>query len=428
MNGDDLSNIKLRFLGGTGQVGRSAVALYRGGRCILFDYGVEVNHEPKFPIHIPPRDIDGILITHAHIDHSGSAPMFYLGGKPPIYGTAMTKALTEILLKDLIKLTGYYLPYEQADLKQMLKCWVNVDYNSEFNVAGMKAKFMEAGHIPGSAQIKVNVDEKHTLVYTGDVNSRESRLLNKADQDYGELTCVITESTYANDDHGDRAEVEKAFVSRVREVVERGGTAVVPAFAVGRSQEILCVLKAHNFEHDVVVDGMARDVNEIMLQHPEAFRDHKLLQRAFNDAKCINNWHDRRKIIGKPGVIVAPAGMLRGGTAAFYVEEVSKQERNAIFLVSFQAPGTPGRTLTEEGKIRIRGKPTKVKAEVERFDFTSHAGKSELEGMLKGIKGNPKVYTIHGDAENCKRLAEWVRSELGFEAEAPTAGNTYKLN
>jgi len=354
--------------------------------------------------------------------------MFYVGGKPPVYGTAMTKALTDILLKDLIKLTGYYLPYEQVDLKRMLECWVNVDYNSEFDVAGMKAKFLDAGHIPGSAQIKVTVDKEHTVVYTGDVNNRESALLNKADQGYGELTCIITESTYANADHEDRAAVEKAFVSRVREVVERGGTVVVPAFAVGRSQEILCVLKAHNFEHDVVVDGMARDVNEVMLQHPESLRDHGLLQRAFDGADCIDNWHDRRRIVGKPGVIVAPAGMLRGGTAAFYVEEASKHERNAIFLVSFQAPGTPGRALADEGKIRIRGKPTKVKAEVERFDFTSHGGKSELEMMLKGVKGNPKVYTVHGDAENCQRLAEWVRNELGFEAEAPTAGGTYKLN
>jgi putative mRNA 3-end processing factor len=428
LNDKDLSDIKLKFLGGTGQVGRSAVALYRDGRCVILDYGVAINHEPGFPIHVPPREVDGIFLTHAHIDHSGSIPLYYVGGKPPIYGTGVTKALTEILLKDLIKLTGYYLPFEQVDLKRMLRCWVNVNYNEELDFSGMKVKFLEAGHIPGSAQIRVTVDDKHTLVYTGDINSRSSRLLNRADLDYGELDCIITEATYANADHGDRAEVEDAFVSRVREVVERGGTAVVPAFAVGRSQEILCVLKAHNFEHDVIVDGMAREVNEIMLQHPEAIRDPKLLQSAFDGVNCVNNWHDRRQAVGKPGVIVAPAGMLSGGTASFYVEQASKNERNAIFLVSFQVPGTPGRTLIEEGKLRIRGKPTKVKSEVERFDFTSHSGKSELEDMLRGVKGNPKVFTVHGDSENCERLAEWVHSELGLEAEAATAGGVYKIN
>jgi len=420
------ANFKIKFLGGAGEVGRSAVALSSGDTTILLDYGVLLNREPDFPMHISPKNLDGIILSHAHLDHSGGIPLFYLRNKIPLYTTELTLQLTKILVNDLLKLSGYYLPYEYSNIKNMEKCFVNIDYDGEIKVGDFRLSFKEAGHIPGSFQTIVKLNSK-VLVYTGDINTTETKLLKAADTDYGEISCLILESTYANEDHPKREEIEKIFVERVKEVVESGGTVLVPAFSVGRSQEILCVLEDYNFEHSIVMDGMALTVNEVMLSYPEYFRDYWLLRKALENAEWVNRWKERREATKKPCVIISPAGMLQGGAASFYIRKVSKEKRNAIFLVSYQIPGTPGRKLLEEKKIFVDGKPRQVEAEVERFDFSSHAGRKDLENLLKNVKGNPTVYLIHGSRENCQNLAEWIKTELGFEATAPSIGEVYKV-
>ncbi|RLI05666.1 MBL fold metallo-hydrolase [Candidatus Bathyarchaeota archaeon] len=424
---ENSTDIKIKFLGGTGEVGRSALALTSGDTTLLLDYGILLNREPEFPLHISPKSLDGIVVSHAHLDHSGGVPIFYLRNNIPLYTTGLTFQLSRILINDLIKLSGYYLPYENSNLNQMARCVVYVNYGKEFRIGNFKLTFKEAGHIPGSFQTVVKTNKFKSLVYTGDINLQKTKLLNGADIDYGEVSCLILEATYANEDHPDRSKLEEAFVERVRSVVEAGGTVLVPAFSVGRSQEVLCILADHGFEYPVVMDGMALNVNEVMLSYPEYFRDYGLLRNALENAKWVYRWKERREAVNKPCVIVSPAGMLQGGAAAFYMGKVAKKKRNAIFLVSYQIPGTPGRKLLEEKKIFVNGKPVHVEAEVERFDFSSHAGRSDLEMLLKNVKGNPTVYLVHGSKENCQNLAEWVRAELGFEALAPSAGEVYKI-
>ncbi|WP_309491846.1 MBL fold metallo-hydrolase [Candidatus Hecatella orcuttiae] len=421
-----LESIKIRFLGGVREVGRSAVVLNSEHSGVLLDYGVQVDRDPDFPLHIPPKDLDGIILTHAHLDHSGGIPIFYFRSKLPLYSTELTLRLSKILINDFLKLAGYYLPYEHPELEAMVDNGIFVEYGETFQVGKFRVKFLEAGHIPGSAQLLVEVDGKK-IVYTSDLNVLETRLLKGADLDYGEISAIILESTYAVEDHPDRLEMEKLFVGRVREVVEAGGTVLVPAFSVGRSQEVLCVLEAHGFEYSVFMDGMALEVNEIMLQHPLYFRDYALLRRALEKARWITQWRERREAVRQPCVIVSPAGMLKGGAAAFYVEKVAKEKRNAIFLVSYQIPGTPGRVLLEQRKIYSNGKLKPVEAEVEKFSFSSHSGSKELKTLLKTLQGNPVVYTVHGEDESCQALARWVEEELGFKAYAPKPGEIFEL-
>ena len=164
-----------------------------------------------------------------------------------------------------------------------------------------------------------------------------------------------------------------------------------------------------------------------MMGNTNFLRDPKLFMDAVHMANWVEGWKDRRKATKKPGVIVSPAGMLKGDPAAFYIGKVGKKSNNAVYLVSYQIPGTPGRELLEKGMCVIDGKVQKIKAEVRHFDFSSHAGASELKETVKKLEGNPKVYVVHGAEGNCELLAEWIRENVGLEAYAPEAGETLKI-
>ncbi len=418
-------SIKIKFLGGTGEVGRSAIAVRSSKTQLLLDYGVMLNHEVGFPMHIPPREVDAIVLSHAHLDHSGSIPLFHVRGHTPVYGTPPTSDLTRLLISDLIRLTGYYLPYEYIDLENMLSCYVKVGYRDRVKMGDLEIELLNAGHIPGSAQIVISGSGKKIL-YTGDINAVETRLLRGADQSYDDIDVLITESTYAYKDHVDRSEVEKRFVSRVREILEGGGVVLVPALSVGRSQEILLVLRAHDFEYPVVVDGMAEDANEILFNYPDYLRDPELFAEAMRTTHWIKGWRERRLAVRKPCVIVSPAGMLKGGHAVFYMNKVAKRKDNAIFLVSYQIPGTPGRKLLETKKFVLNGEVRRVEAEVDQFDFTSHSGRKQLLETAKR-SGCTKAFTVHGAEENCQTLASLLRDNLGIEAVAPKPGDVFEI-
>ncbi|MCX8191695.1 MAG: MBL fold metallo-hydrolase, partial [Nitrososphaerales archaeon] len=265
------------------------------------------------------------------------------------------------------------------------------------------------------------------LLYTGDMNAHETRLLRGAVTDFGELDFIITESTYALTDHPSREGVEREFVEFAKEVVERGGTLLVPAFAVGRSQEIACVLKSAKFPYRIAMDGMALKANEIHLNHPEYLRDPELLRKSLEDVEFISSWSERRRIVKTPSVIISPAGMLGGGAAVFYNSEVAKSSKNAIAIVSYQIADTPGRILLDKGLALVDGKLKKVKAEIKKFDFSSHSGRAELFEMFEKIKGAPKVITIHGEEIACVKFAEELRERFGLEAVAPKPGDTFTV-
>ncbi len=421
-----MSPLQIKFLGGTHEVGKIAIAVKTEKTQIMLDYGVMLNHEPGFPMHIPPKDVDAVILTHSHLDHSGAVPIFYIHGKKPLYTNKLNLELSHLLISDFIHLSSYYLPFEYLELRSMMRSNKALDFNEEEKIGDIAFQLVNAGHVPGSASIIVEAEGKKIL-YTSDFNTVDTRLLEGAKMGYDDLDAVIIESTYADEDHTERLELEKRFVDEITEVVERGGVVLVPAFGVGRSQEIACVLAAHHFEHPVTLDGMAREAGRIMMNYKEFLRDPKLFMNAMHSADWVEGWRDRRKATKKPGVIISPAGMLKGGPAVFYISKIGKKASNAIFLVSYQIPGTPGRELLEKGVCLIDGKIRKVKARVEHFDFSSHCGASQLKEAVKTLGGNPKVFVVHGAEGNCDLFAKWIKNEVGFEAFAPHAGDVVKV-
>ncbi|MCW4020951.1 MAG: MBL fold metallo-hydrolase [Candidatus Bathyarchaeota archaeon] len=418
--------LEVKFLGGAREVGRAAVSVKTSKTQLLLDYGVMLDHTPGFPMHVSPRDVDAVVVTHSHLDHSGAVPIFHIRERKPVYGTRVTFNLANVLIKDFIHLSSYYIPFEYLELRTMMRSRKDLQYREEVTVGDMRFQILNSGHLPGSAQVLVEAGGKR-VVYTSDYNATETQLLPGADLDYGELDALIIESTYADEEHTPRKELEEKFVSAVTDVVEAGGTVLVPAFSVGRAQEIACVLAAFHFEYPVVMDGMAREASRILMGHRDFLRDSRLFMDAVHMASWIESWRDRKNAAKKSGVIISPAGMLKGGPAASYVQSVGKKTNNAVFLVGYQIPGTPGRELLEKGRCVIDGKMRKIKAKVGFFDFSSHSGANELKETVKSLEGNPTVYVVHGAEGNCPRFAKWIKEEVGLEAKAPNPGDTFTV-
>ncbi|HLE75084.1 MAG TPA: MBL fold metallo-hydrolase [Candidatus Bathyarchaeia archaeon] len=418
--------MQVRFLGGAREVGRIGIAVKSEKTQVLLDYGVMLDHQPGFPMHMPPKEVDALILTHSHLDHSGAIPIFYIEGQRPLYTNKLNLELTQLLIQDFIHLSSYYLPFEYLELKTMMRSNKHLDYGVEEELGDMRFQLLNAGHTPGSAQVLIEAEGKR-LLYTGDFNIADSKLLEGASMNYGDLDAVIIESTYADEDHAERSELEKRFVESVTDAVEKGGSVLVPAFGVGRAQEIACILVAHHFEYPIVLDGMAREASRIMMNYKEFLRDPKLFVDAMHSADWVEGWRDRRKALKTPSVIVSPAGMLKGGPAAFYASKIGKKAGNAIFLVSYQIPGTPGKELLDKGICTIDGKVRRVKAHVEHFDFSSHCGASQLKEALRKLGGKPKVFVVHGAEGNCELFANWAKSELGLDAFAPKTGETFEV-
>ncbi|MBS7611305.1 MBL fold metallo-hydrolase, partial [Candidatus Bathyarchaeota archaeon] len=298
-------------------------------------------------------------------------------------------------------------------------------YGERFSIKDLQFTLLNAGHILGSAQALIEAEDKRIL-YTSDINDVDTCLLERLSKCRDPLDAIIVESTYADVDHPERSELEKEFVESVIDVIEGGGNVLIPAFSVGRSQEVLTVLSKWNFPYPITVDGMAVDATQIFLKHIDWLRDPELFRRAVGKANWVSGWRDRRLLLKKNGVIIAPAGMLKGGTAVFYAEKLAKSSNNAIYLVSYQIPGTPGSELLEKGRFVIGGKIRKVKADVKRFDFSSHIGMSGLKKFLSELEGSPIIYTVHGEAEKCQTLCKYAR-DLGFEAYVPKIGDVYEV-
>jgi putative mRNA 3-end processing factor len=407
-------------LGAAKQVGRSGFLLKGDNTRVLLDFGVLLSRPPAFPVHVKPKDVDGILLSHAHLDHSGATPLFFLSDGVEIHSTDLTMELSKLLIEDFIKISGFYLPFEFLDLINMTRNAKTVDLNGVSKIGDFEVKFLEAGHIPGASIIQLDNGKKR-IIYTGDFSAEDTNLLRGAVTDWGEPDLIITESTYATADHPSREEVEDDFVNYLKEVVEQGGVALIPAFSVGRAQEMACILKKKNFPYPIAMDGMALKTNDLLMRHQQYLKDPDLFKKSIGNLDIVRSWSERKRIVKRPSVIISPAGMLVGGASVFYNNEVARGSKNSICIVSFQVPGTPGRTLLEKGITLINGKARKVKANVKRFDFSGHSGKSTMLEIFKRINGSPKVLTVHGEEESCINFAKDLKN-LGLESYAPDAG------
>ena len=421
--------MKISVLGAGKEVGRSAFLVTCENTNILLDYGVLLKREPSFPLHVRPKDINAVVLSHAHLDHSGYIPSLFLSSSTdiPVLGTLPTFELSQLLIEDMIKISGLYLPFEYLDLINMINHCKNLQYREKHSIGDVDITLHESGHVIGGASIMMEYQGKR-IFYTGDINTRGSKLLRPADLDLPNIDLLIIESTYSQTEQMPREESERRLLDFAYEVVDRGGTLFIPAFSVERAQEIACVLKTHQFKHKVAMDGMALKVNEIMLEHTSYLRDPEIFKKAVLEAEWVHGWQRRKQLVREPGVIISPAGMLVGGSAVFYLQEIAKDPKNGVAMVSYQGEGTPGRALLDKKIITYDGKMRKCLAEVNRFEFSGHNSRSELFEILDKIKGNPEVLAIHGDGNSCTRFAEEIQDKYGFKAKAPSQGDVIEIS
>ena len=250
-----MKHVKLLCLGGCREVGRSAYLISVEDKSFLLDYGVLLNDVPLFPFHVSPNSIDAVLLTHPHLDHSGLVPLLFSSRiTPQAYATQPCTEILEYLVLDMMKLSGSYLPYEVEELYKTINSIKPLSYGEEVEVGGVVVKALNAGHVPGSCMFLLK-SKDFKVLYTGDFNTIETRLVRPMDVESLSLEfpidVLVVESTYGDRPHEDRKLVEKSFAESVVDCVEGGGVVLVPAFAFGRAQEILCVL--YKYANDLPV-------------------------------------------------------------------------------------------------------------------------------------------------------------------------------
>lgn len=423
-----MRKILLEILGGGREVGRLSVfvKLNDQSKGILLDCGINFDEkgDPQLPLYVPPKNVEATVLTHAHLDHTGALPLYFVTLSFPVLTTKMTKAILRPLMDDFLHISGYYLPFEYEEVVKMLRNIKTIDYGEAIEIGKFTLEFTDAGHIPGSMSVILHADSK-SILFTGDINLIETELTTPAKYLNNNVDYLVIETTYASTEHPPRAFEEKRFTEAVKEVIENNGIVLVPAFSVSRSQEILLVLTKHNIDAPIYYDGMVREINRIFLAHKKFIKNPSMLKKALRNSYEIRGWQDRRAVLKeRPAVIVASSGMLRGGPSTYYLKRLCDDPRNAIFLVSFQAPNTPGRMILEQGVFKQGG--AKVKARVEWFDFSSHAGKSQLIKVIDDLKSSlEKIVLVHGESEAQKLFAKEVYER--FSIETVIADNGMKV-
>lgn len=413
--------MEVKVLGAANEVGRSGFLVNCNGTNLLLDYGVlfgKRGSPPEYPLHVKPKDLDAIIITHAHLDHSGNVPSLFVSGNTDVYATPPTFDLTRLLIEDMLKITKDAQPFGQPELNNMMRNAKEIGFRQKITKGNATFELRETGHVIGGGSVLVE-SQKKRLFYTGDIKTHGSRMLREADLDIGDIDLLIIESTYSQTEQKPRKESEKELIEFANEVMDRKGVLFIPSFSVERSQEMACILRSSNFKHKIIMDGMALKVNEIMFNHPEYLRDPKVFADAINESVAIRDHEKRKHALEEPCVVISPAGMLVGGNATYYLQELSFNSNNGIALVSYQGEGTPGKKLLDTGKVSTRGKDLRVAAEVKQFEFSGHADRNELFEIIEKIKGNPKVLTVHGDSESCKKFAQEIHEKFGFDTHAP---------
>jgi len=413
--------VEIKVLGAAGEVGRSAFQVNCNGTNFLLDYGVMFGKPrgapPTYPLHVKPRDIDSVIITHAHLDHSGCVPSLFVSGNCNVYATAPTFDLSKLLIQDMIKIEKNSHSFGVPEIENMMQKSKIIEFKEKITRGNATFELRSSGHVVGGSTVIVESENKR-LFYTGDINLRGSRLLPPADLDIGEMDMVITESTYSQENQMPRKDSEKGLIDFANEVMDRKGTLFIPSFSVERSQEVASVLISSGFKHRIIMDGMALKVNEILIKYPEYLKNPEIFKDVIDRVVAINDHKERKRALTEPCVVISPAGMLVGGNAVYYLQQLAFDDKNGIALVSYQGEGTPGKKLLDTGKVETRGKDLNVAAEVKQFQFSGHADRDSLFEMIKNLKGDPKIMTVHGDDESCTRFAEEIHERFGFDAHA----------
>ncbi len=417
------SGIRLHFLGGGDEVGNVGCLLEdRTGTRVLIDYGLAPTRPPRYPKECPP--IEHTIITHSHIDHIGMAPWLVGQYGAALHGTTLTAAVSEIMWRDTYKVSsieGYPLPWDKRDLDAALNAWQTHDVGEWFEIGEWKCRFHRAGHIPGAIMIEIETPELR-LLWSGDIDIRDGPNVRGAEPINCDILCL--EATYGGREHPVRATEEARFVSRVKEVVSRGGVVLVPAFASGRCQDVLRILHRAAPHLNVHFDGMGTRLTRHWLSHPEHTDEPEHLKQVWNWARIVSSKSDRKKALDAD-VIVTTSGMLDGGPALWYLNRLRHDSANAILLTGYQAEGSGGHRLLEKGSLRIFGNETAIDLEVTQFQLSNHAGHSDLVSFVRACEPR-HVVLFHGDDDARSAIAaEFTESPA---PSLPLNGETLNLS
>jgi putative mRNA 3-end processing factor len=346
---------------------------------------------PEIPMPAPP--VDAMFLSHAHLDHSGMTPLLCEQDSLPIYTTDLTGIISNLLHKDSIKIAqseGYAKPYSSGDISKAKQSIKSVKPGQKKQINDILIRFHSAGHIPGSLMFELTASQR--LLFTGDFNTIDTHLVKATQPVKCDVLCM--EGTYAGRNHPKpREELEKDFIAKVEDVINRGGTVVLPAFAVSRSQEIAMVLRKMGL--NIWYDGMGRKVSKIFLKYDEYLRDSKELKKSLNHMNFVHSDSGRKQALDAD-VIITSSGMMDGGPVLHYMSKLKDNPKNAVLLTGYQVEGTNSRLLVDEGLLDFYGVKEKVACEVEYFDFSGHAGHNQLVDFARSCEPE-KIILMHSD-------------------------------
>ncbi len=414
--------VQISFHGALASVGCSSVLVDTGAEKIVLDYGTKIQEiPPLFPIPIQAK-VDAVLLSHAHLDHSGAVPVFNAQKNGcRIYAPNVTKQLSELLWLDSIKISHeekVELPFNKKDVSETVKNFMPVNFRSPFRLRKTRITLFDAGHIPGSTMPFLDTGGK-TILYTGDYKTTPTRLMKGADTNLPTVNVLITESTYCDREHPDRKSQEKELVKIINSTLANDGIALVSGFAVGRIDELLLILDNYGIDYPLYVDGMAKKAITIINQNRNLLKEPKSLDKALEKAEYVKDQGMRKRIVKQPCVILTTSGMLSGGPVMWYISKLFDKQNCSLVLSGFQVEGTPGKTLLETGRYINDGIDVEVNMSVRRLDFSSHIGRTDLFRFINHL--NPeKIFCVHG--EHTEDFARELK-EKGYDAIAPVAND-----
>ena len=451
--------IKLTFLGGAGSIGASSTLVQVGDTSVLVDCGVrftKLNPLPDLDA-LTNTQLDGILVTHAHSDHTGGLPVVHSAyPQTPIYMTPPTSDLVRILQRDALKIMNSEekeseVPlFSEKHVDEMLENIIPVHFYEKKSIGEIDFTIYPASHIIGAGMIHIETPYGNIL-FTGDYSVTPQKTVPGLEVPDIHVDILITESTYGNRMHSDRKASENKLVQTVSEVIENGGKVLIPAFAIGRAQEVLTILKQAIANQKlssvpVYVDGMVRQVCNIYGDHPRYTTPYIAKQsrkgHAFYNKNVTSVLAKSRKDIlsGGPCVIVSSSGMLTGGPSAYYAEHLSNDEKNAIVITGYQDEESPGRALlslldadNKDKSIAINGRETTISCQIKSYSLSAHADRLQIVSLIDRL--NPKtVVLVHGDDEAKKSLdlslggldVIHAQEGMGLNRKYPKRGTSHK--
>jgi KH/beta-lactamase-domain protein len=453
--------VRLTFLGGARQVGRSSMLLQTENTKILIDCGIDVasSGKDKFPVFtIPEFDIsqlDAVIISHAHLDHVGLLPYLYkMGYKGPVYMTPPTRDIASLLSLDFIGVAYKQAEapiFSSSDVKEMVKHSICLNFNEVTDVApDVRLTFYNAGHVLGSAMVHLNIGNGlHNLVYMGDYKYQKTKLLDPAISTFPRVESIITESTYGakTDILPPRKETEIQFVSLVKKALDRGGKVLLPELGLGHAQETMLRMEEAMRQGElpkvpIYVDGMVWDINAIHTAYPD-FLSTKVRNQVFQDQNPftsevfsrVGSPHERKEVIeGGPCIVIATSGMLVGGASVEYFRHFAGNEKNLMILSCYQGPGSLGRQIQEGAKkvvVEEDGLKKEIGVNMETILFNGlspHAGRSEIISFFNNMRPKPKrIIVNHGEVSKSLDLASSLYKLNRVETNVPRGLETLRL-